>query len=455
LAIADGLVTKSDSFFDYGCGHGGDIRYLKRAKIEADGWDPFHRPNSTIRPAEVINLGYVLNVIEDPKERVDTLQRAFKLARKLLIVSVRVEQELAGIAEFGDGVITSKGTFQKIYTQSEFKEFVATTLDRSVHVAGLGILYVFADSEAESNFVAAQAFSRRMAYQTELIQEFARDRTGKKIVLLANSLGRVPLPSEFTSYATLVERFGSPDRIARLTLAKIDPAAFAGSKAQKREDMLTYIAMSRLQGLKLPPLRALPPAIQADIKSIWNDYRSAQADGEQFLFSIGQPETVREAFSSVKFGKLVFDDLYLHRSSEDDLPALLRIIIFAGKQIVGDIGYNVIKMSTDGRKISFLYYSNFDIDPHPALQFGARVYLPKAEYQIKDFSSSINPPILHRKDCFVAPTYPYYQMFRDLSEAEDRAGLLSRPGIGFQKQWNDFLAVNGFKLEGHSLHRAS
>lgn len=451
LAIADGLITKTDSFFDFGCGHGGDIRYLKRGKIKADGWDPFHCPDNPILSADVVNLGYVLNVIEDPKERIETLRQVFKLARKVLVVSVRVEQELTGVTEFGDGVITNKGTFQKVYTQTEFKEFVAATLQHSVHVAGLGILYVFSDSHAESNFVALQAFSRRMAYQTELIQQFTRDRIGKKFVLLANKLGRIPLPSEFTNYDTLVERFGSPHRIARLTLAKIDPDAFAGSQAQKREDILTYIAMSRLQGLKLPPLRSLPPTIQADIRSIWHDYRSALADGEQFLFSIGQPEKVKEAFGSADCGKSVFDDLYLHRSCEDDVPPLLRIIIFAGKQIIGDIGYNVLKMSTDGRKISFLYYDDFDMDPHPALQFGARVYLPKAEYQIRDFSSSINPPILHRKDRLVSSTYPYYQMFRHLSDEEEQAGLLSRPGIGFRKQWNDLLTLNGFKLVGHTL----
>jgi DNA phosphorothioation-associated putative methyltransferase len=302
LAIADGLIKKIDSFFDFGCGHGGDVQYLRRENIKADGWDPFHSPDNPILSADVVNLGYVLNVIEDPKERVETLRRAFKLARKVLVVSVRVEQEVTGIAEFGDGVITNKGTFQKIYTQIEFKEFVAATLQCSVHVAGLGIVYVFADSQAESNFVVSNAFSRRMAYQTELIQEFARDRIGKKFILLANKLGRIPLPSEFANYGILVERFGSPHRITRLTLAKIDPAAFAGSKAQKREDILTYIAMSRLQGLKLPALRSLPLTTQADIRSIWHDYRSALADGEQFLFSIGQPGKVKEAFSSVRFG---------------------------------------------------------------------------------------------------------------------------------------------------------
>lgn len=454
LALADGLISGADTFFDFGCGHGADMRYLRRQKVKATGWDPFHFPKTALVPADVVNLGFVLNVIEEPTERSETLRKAFSLARKLLVVSVRVEQGTAGVAEFNDGIITTKGTFQKIYAQAEFREYVETVLGRKVHVAGLGIVYVFPDSGAESQFLASQAFARRLAYRTELIQEFARDPAGKKFVELANKLGRVPLPSEFRNYARLIDRFGSPHRIERLALAKIDPNAFEGSKAQKREDLLTYIAMTRFQGLKPPPIRSLPPTIQADLKSIWRDYPSALADAEDFLFSIGRPEKVKDAFAGVKTGKLVFDDLYIHRSVEEELPPLLRLISFAGRRIVGDVGHNIIKMSTDGRKVSFLYYENFDEDPHPALRFGVRVYLPKATYQIRDFSNSLNPPILHRKDALVSAAYPYYTIFRDLTDAEDKAGLLSRPGIGFKNQWDQFLESMNLRVKGHTLQPA-
>jgi len=451
LAVADGLISESDSLFDFGCGHGTDVRYLRRHKIKANGWDPFHFPKNPVTPADVVNLGFVLNVIEEPTERSETLRKAFNLARKLLVVSVRVEQGLAGAAEFSDGIITTKGTFQKIYAQSEFKEYVEAILGRKVHVAGLGVVYVFSNPEAESQFLASQAFARRLVYRPELIQEFARDPAGKKFIQLANKLGRVPLPSEFPRYPKLVDRFGSPHRIERLTLAKIDPGAFEGSKSQKREDLLTYIAMIRLQGLKPPPIRSLPPTIQADIKSVWRDYPSALADADSFLFSIGQADKVKDAFGGIKLGKLVFDDLYIHRSLEDELPPLLRLISFAGRRIIGDIGHNVVKMSTDGRKVSFLYYDNFDDDPHPALRFGIRVYLPRAAYQVRDFSHSLNPPILHRKDSLVSPSYPYYTMFRRLTDAEDQAGILSRPGIGFRNQWNQLLESSNLKIEGHTL----
>src|ERR1035437_145928 len=114
LALSDELVKDRDTFFDFGCGHGGDVTYLRRRKINATGWDPFHLPNSPIVAADIVNLGFVLNVIEDPNERSETLRVAFSLARKLLVVSVRVEHGLDSTAEFNDGIITSKGKFQKI-----------------------------------------------------------------------------------------------------------------------------------------------------------------------------------------------------------------------------------------------------------------------------------------------------------------------------------------------------
>lgn len=451
LALADELISSGNTFFDFGCGHGGDVKYLRSRKVNATGWDPFHLPNNPIVPADIVNLGFVLNVIEDPNERNETLRVAFNLARKLLIVSVRVEHGLDSTAEFNDGIITSKGTFQKIYAQADFKEYVESVLNRKVHVAGIGVVYVFSDSEAESEFLAAQAFSRRLAYRTELIKEFACDTAGKKFIQLANTLGRIPLPTEFKNYPRLIDRFGSPHRIERLALAKINPSAFEGSKAQKREDLLTYMAMIRLQGLKVPPIRSLPTAIQADLKSLWRDYHSALSEAESFLFSIGQPEVVKDAFAKVKNGKRVFDDLYIHRSLEDELPPLVRLMIFAGRQIVGDIGHNVIKLSVDGRKVSFLHYTNFDDDPHPSLRFGMRVYLPKATYQIRDFSNSLNPPILHRKDSFVSPSYPYYSVFHELSLSEERAGLLSRNDIGFRRQWEELLESHNIQIEGHTL----
>ena len=67
-AFTDGLLDDS-SVFDFGCGRGDDIRTLTALGIDAAGWDPAHSPDSERRHAKVVNLGYVVNVIEDRAER--------------------------------------------------------------------------------------------------------------------------------------------------------------------------------------------------------------------------------------------------------------------------------------------------------------------------------------------------------------------------------------------------
>ena len=69
IALADGLFTPGVTVLDFGGGLGGDVRHLGPKGIEAWGWDPTHRPDGDLVPVEVVNLGYVVNVIEDIGER--------------------------------------------------------------------------------------------------------------------------------------------------------------------------------------------------------------------------------------------------------------------------------------------------------------------------------------------------------------------------------------------------
>jgi len=70
-----GMLKASDVFFDYGCGQGSDVRGLQRLGHTANGWDPVHQPEGKKWEADVVNIGYVLNVIEDPAERLRPTRR--------------------------------------------------------------------------------------------------------------------------------------------------------------------------------------------------------------------------------------------------------------------------------------------------------------------------------------------------------------------------------------------
>lgn len=451
LALADGLITKRTSVFDYGCGYGADIRHLRARHIRVNGWDPHHRSKEQLAPSDVVNLGYVLNVIEDLTERDETLVRAFVLAKKVLVVAVRVENALEDADKYEDGVLTSRGTFQKIYAQREFRVYLESVLQRRIHISALGVAYIFKDEEVEASYIATRAFTRRLEYRTDLIAEFKKSKLAVRYVALANRLGRLPLPEEFPKYQKLIENFGSPKRIELLTLRHIDQSSFEGSRAQRREDILIYLAILKLDNIKPPGLSRLPATIQSDIKAIWKTYSEAMKEGERFLFSIGKPEVVANACVTCPVGKLLPSHLYVHRSAEDELPPLLRVLLFAGKEIVGELPYDLVKFAKDGRALSFLQYQSFDEDPHPALLRSVKVFLPKTTYDIREYLSSPNPPILHRKETFVLPSYPLFERFRVLTEQEDSLGLLSSPDIGYRRCWEDLLRNRSIEIVSHSI----
>jgi DNA phosphorothioation-associated putative methyltransferase len=184
---------------------------------------------------------------------------------------------------------------------------------------------------------------------------------------------------------------------------------------------------------------------------VWGVYKSALDEANRFLFSVGDPEAVSTACRAATVGKILPEALYVHKSAENDLPALLRLLIFAGWLIVGEISHDLVKIAIDGRALSFLSYSDFDDDPHPCLLRSVRVYLPKATFAIRDYRSATNPPILHRKDTMVRPDYPHFERFKQLTAKEEALGLLSAAGIGFRDSWQSLLKASGAEIVGHSI----
>jgi hypothetical protein len=92
--LEHGLLTRGTTVLDYGCGQGADVAGLNALGFQTIGWDPVHRPDGPKKPADVVNLGFVLNVIEDPVERVEALIDAYGLAKRLLIVSASDQEAL-------------------------------------------------------------------------------------------------------------------------------------------------------------------------------------------------------------------------------------------------------------------------------------------------------------------------------------------------------------------------
>ncbi|MGL5294093.1 MAG: DNA phosphorothioation-associated putative methyltransferase, partial [Aeromonas sp.] len=82
-----GYLNGDYVLFDYGCGRGDDLRELEAHGIDALGWDPNFRPDGEKVASHLVNLGFVINVIEDQDERIEALLGAWELTQTLLVVS--------------------------------------------------------------------------------------------------------------------------------------------------------------------------------------------------------------------------------------------------------------------------------------------------------------------------------------------------------------------------------
>jgi DNA phosphorothioation-associated putative methyltransferase len=112
----------------------------------------------------------------------------------------------------------------------------------------------------------------------------------------------------------------------------------------------------------------------------------------------------------------------------------------------------VVKLNRRTPKISYLSYADFDQDPHPALTGSLVVHLQTFDVRYFDYRDAESPPILHRKEAFVAADYPSRPKFERLTRQEERRGLYDNPSaIGTRHNWHRLLADKGLRLVGHRL----
>lgn len=523
-AFEDGLLDET-TLFDYGCGRGDDLRILAALGVEADGWDPAHSPDNERRSAGVVNLGYVVNVIEDRAERAVTLKSAWDLAESVLVVSARLAWDPDSTAgkRFGDGQITASGTFQKYYQPDELKAWVESVLGHTAITASPGIVYVFRNPGAAQQLLARHSrrsgrprrgvaellyqqhediLSPLEAFVTEhrtlpspsdldsassIVEVFGsirgafnivRQATGAQswsdidlgtrrkstkrfeehlddlqpLITFVSDRGRLPRSGELLNEQSLNETFGSIRAAFSVIRRVTGPDPWEELENEARENFLVYAALSAFGGR--PKFRDLPLDLQFDAKDLFGSYNKACAEADNLLHSIADSESINDACTQATIGKLTPEALYVHVDYVPELPSLLRVYEGAARTISGNVDdATLVKINRLKPQVSFLIYRDFDSNPHPELQASLVAKLGEIRLKHRFFGESDNPPILHRKDSFVVPSYPGYDKFAKLTRQEERAGLLDRRDIGRRRDWRDVLAAEGYRLRGHQLQR--
>ena len=457
LALADGLIGPATTVFDYGCGLGDDIRHLAVRGINAWGWDPEHRREGVPAAARIVNLGYVVNVIEDVAERVECLKRAWAFAQGTLVVSARLATDTADIeptGTYGDGVVTSIGTFQKFYEQGELKDWLDEHLPERAIPAGPGVFYVFREAADRVGYLASRY--RRQGRAARPSVELGIDAQKELLQPLFEFFerrGRAPVEDELPGSEAIRERFGSVRRALRLIQRGHDPEAWKQILLRRSQDLLLFLALARFDGR--PPFGQLPIEVRRDVKSLFSTYRNACEQADMALLAVGEMAKVHRAARRSPAGKVTPSAIYVHENALDSLPPLLRLYEGCARRYIGRVDEaNLVKLHTTEPMISYLSYPEFDTEPHPVLARSLAVHLQTFRLRERDFRRSRNPPILHRKETFITPQHPLHAKFERLTRMEEAKGLFEdTTRIGTREGWAQRLKDKGVTLRGHRVVR--
>jgi DNA phosphorothioation-associated putative methyltransferase len=376
-----GLLGSGSSFFDYGCGRGDDVTALRAAGLIAHGWDPHYAPDSSKMPSEIVNLGFVLNVIENTTERERVLMNAWQLTQKVLSVAVLnpYSPPLDNARKFKDGIITSRNTFQKYFTQVELKSLIQSTLNAEPIAIGPGIFWVFKDEIALQEFLIAKVsrkrttsinFERRQIHtaQSKLGSRFEEVRPAlENLSSDVMHLGRPLHDSEVSpelrdSFKAHNIGLSAAQKFCLQNLC--DHQQMADIAKERRDDLLLYFASEIFSRHK--PYRKLPSQLQQDIKFFWGSYLNAQEEARDLLFSVGDESKIRHAAQIAADGGCAFflpgSKLQFHQSAIGKIPLILRCYLSCASVLIGDIkDADLIKIHVESKSLSLLYYEDFGL----------------------------------------------------------------------------------------------
>ena len=455
LALESNLIQDKSTILDFGCGKGHDVFFLKDKGFKCVGWDPFYSPDTKRKKSDIVNLGYVINVIEEYEERIEVLKKAWAYTKKVLIVSARhnLEQKDEGLIHFKDGYLSRRKTFQKYYQQNELKDWINETLNIGSLAAAPGIFYVFRDLEFKQSFIAS-SYRRRLSAPRQRISDILFEKNKELLEPLINFLsdrGRLPDILELNNAQEINKEFGSLKKAFRVIRHATGSEQWDEIKKERTQDLLIYLALVRFDGR--PTFGKLSNDLKLDVRSFCSTYKLSCELADELLFSAGNQDNIDEACRESNIGKLTPTALYIHSSALPSLPVILRIYEGCAQGYVGKVEKgNIIKLNRHKPQVSYLWYPDFEKDPHPALQGSIIVPLNNPKTKYRDYTNSENPFILHRKEEFILEDNPLKEKFHKLTKQEERHGLFENTSIiGTRNGWKQELDLRGLRLSGHRV----
>lgn len=448
-------LRRDESFFDYGCGFGGDVEGLSRMGHPATGWDPVHAPEERKSKANVVNLGFVLNVIEDPAERVEVLADAWKYTDRLLVVSTLVSGQEAyeDIRTYGDGVITSRNTFQKFFEPAEIQALIEDTLHTEAVPVALGIYFVFRNLADYHDFIASrsrrfidwESLSRKLGLLKALRAKRDPYETHRELLdrywESVLELGRMPRDDEFPDLAEVRRVCSSLPKALQLFIDKFGEPTFEAARQRRKEDLLVFVAASQLR--KQIPFNHLSDRLQRDLRTFFGSYINAQEQARELMFAAGDSDELELAVRGLGFGWVDEKEGHftVHRSLLDELPAILRVYIECGARLYGDPrAADLTKIHLHSGKLTFTYYEDFDVTPFPELHLRIKVDLRKLFVNVFEYHPGPERQLLFFKERFLSREHPGRRQMEILSQRLRNLGI-TEANVGHGIKTEEFEAA--------------
>lgn len=468
--VKQGYLDGRFSIFDYGCGRGDDLRELEANGLDALGWDPVFSPDNDKVKSDIVNLGFVLNVIEDQDERLEALLSAWDLAEKILVVSVMLANEsyIEQFQPYKDGVITSRNTFQKYYAQSEFKEYLERSLQDDAIAVAPGIFYLFKDKLEEQRYLQSK-YQRRYNWQQLTSPQPIERKDRAKLVITQNKevfdnfwnicleLGRIPANDEFKNSEEMRNLIGSHKKVFGLLKEMFGVHEFTNAQKSHKEDLLVYFAMGLFE--KRKPYTHHPENLKRDVKALFDDYRTANNLAKELLFAIADTQLIGEecikAHEQLPASILNSGhSLILHKDYIEALPLLLRVYVGAALQLYGELDDTVelVKIHINSGKLTLTRYDDFSKSV-PYLVERIKIKMVDQNIDFFDYLDESRRPPLLNKHLLLNNKHEQYEKQKNFDERLSKLlGTKATGEVILNRQiFEERLALTGKHVDGFRL----
>jgi len=457
--------------FDYGCGKGSDIDILTSNEVTAQGWDPHFRNDAPRLEADIVNIGFVINVIEDKEERSDAVLGAFRLCRQFMCASVMLGESSADRGRlYRDGVLTSRNTFQKYFSQEEFRSYLRSVLGEEPVAVGPGVFFVFKDKDAEQAFLAKRYRNRGSA--SRLISRIPKPTRVQKEkafyeqheALLGDlwlrwlEFGRPPAQEEYSNSQAVLDLFSSWRRALNFLERYQGDQALKLAFDTRLEDLTVYFAMRRFDQSRV--YAELPDSLKRDVKAFFGSLQKARKQGETLLFSVGDAKNIRQTCQLAAeqgFGYLDEEgSLIFHTSNVEALPAVLRVYIACATLVFGDVTTaDLLKVHAESGKLSLMMYDDFEGCALPKLLERIKVSLSEQRFDYFKYGEDFASPYLYLKSRFIGDDYPSYSEQCEFDESLASLEGVSVEGYGMPPDELDaVLKAKRLEVDGMLLVRS-